>query len=265
MPSQPEEEDASGFAGDEEIEHRTSVAYSALMSDDVNVNEEEPRDVKEKSEEISEESDIIIQAPRRQRSQKARKKARTTAMQVDDLEEGVAPSSTLSSPPSSAEKPQPHPTHPQPPTSSKPSVSSYLPIGVLSIKSSADVSKSTSSSPSTSPFSSAASSSHHLALPPPHTACFKQPLSDQSDSDIEDWGHPGTKGCAAEDIFIWDSAHKERYYQKKFGFTGLMSSHEVTAARHRITLEYLRGLSWVLKYYYQVSFSPSSRVFVERK
>jgi len=50
-----------------------------------------------------------------------------------------------------------------------------------------------------------------------------------------------------DEVRLWEDGFKNRYYSSKFGV-------EVTniAFRHQLGLEYVLGLAWVLKYYYQV-------------
>lgn len=50
-----------------------------------------------------------------------------------------------------------------------------------------------------------------------------------------------------DEVRLWEAGFKDRYYESKFDV-----SSENTAFRYKVALEYVRGLCWVLKYYYQV-------------
>lgn len=52
----------------------------------------------------------------------------------------------------------------------------------------------------------------------------------------------------ADEVRLWEDGFKDRYYSSKFD-----SKPNNVAFRHLLALEYVRGLCWVLKYYYQVS------------
>lgn len=49
-----------------------------------------------------------------------------------------------------------------------------------------------------------------------------------------------------DDVRLWEDGYKERYYESKFGLVAAHMHH-----RFKIALAYVRGLCWVLKYYYQ--------------
>lgn len=51
-----------------------------------------------------------------------------------------------------------------------------------------------------------------------------------------------------DEVRLWESGFKDRYYESKFDVTT-----DNIAFRHKVGLEYVRGLCWVLHYYYQVS------------
>lgn len=51
---------------------------------------------------------------------------------------------------------------------------------------------------------------------------------------------------AHDEVRLWESGFKERYYESKFDV-----SPENIQFRQTVALEYVRGLCWVLKYYYQ--------------
>lgn len=50
-----------------------------------------------------------------------------------------------------------------------------------------------------------------------------------------------------DEVRLWEEGFKDRYYESKFDV-----SSENTGFRYKVALEYVRGLCWVLKYYYQV-------------
>lgn len=51
---------------------------------------------------------------------------------------------------------------------------------------------------------------------------------------------------AHDEVRLWETGFKERYYESKFDV-----SPENLQFRQTVALEYVRGLCWVLKYYYQ--------------
>lgn len=52
-----------------------------------------------------------------------------------------------------------------------------------------------------------------------------------------------------DEVRLWESGFKDRYYESKFD----VAKDNITF-RHKVGLEYVRGLCWVLHYYYQVSY-----------
>lgn len=50
------------------------------------------------------------------------------------------------------------------------------------------------------------------------------------------------------DAYLWKEGHKKRYYESKFAV-----GPDDIDFRTKITTEYVRGLCWVLQYYYQVN------------
>ena len=66
----------------------------------------------------------------------------------------------------------------------------------------------------------------------------KRPAPDD-DSDEEQPVH--------DEVRLWESGFKDRYYESKFDV-----SAENVGFRQKVALEYIRGLCWVLHYYYQV-------------
>ena len=46
---------------------------------------------------------------------------------------------------------------------------------------------------------------------------------------------------------LWEEGFKERYYESKFG----VGPNDIEF-RSKVATEYVRGLCWVLQYYYQV-------------
>lgn len=57
-----------------------------------------------------------------------------------------------------------------------------------------------------------------------------------------------------DEVRLWESGFKDRYYESKFD----VSSDNI-GFRQKVALEYVRGLCWVLCYYYQVGVCPSFR------
>ena len=64
----------------------------------------------------------------------------------------------------------------------------------------------------------------------------------ENDDDVDDFNH--------DKVRLWEDGYKERYYENKFGVHP--SDEEF---RSKVATEYVRGLSWVLQYYYQVSLA----------
>lgn len=54
-----------------------------------------------------------------------------------------------------------------------------------------------------------------------------------------------------DEVRLWESGWKERYYQAKFGV-----SEGDAEFRRKVAWAYAEGLCWVLKYYYQVFLFP---------
>jgi 5'-3' exoribonuclease 2 len=50
-----------------------------------------------------------------------------------------------------------------------------------------------------------------------------------------------------DEVRLWEDGFKDRYYESKFDVT--VDNIEF---RHKVAFQYVRGLCWVLKYYYQV-------------
>ncbi len=50
-----------------------------------------------------------------------------------------------------------------------------------------------------------------------------------------------------DEVRLWEAGFKDRYYESKFDV-----SSDNKAFRVKVAVEYVRGLCWVLKYYYQV-------------
>jgi 5'-3' exonuclease len=53
----------------------------------------------------------------------------------------------------------------------------------------------------------------------------------------------------SDEVRLWEDGFKDRYYSSKFD-----SKPKNLSFRIKLAHEYVRGLSWVLQYYYQVSF-----------
>ncbi|XP_073960993.1 5'-3' exoribonuclease 2 homolog [Choristoneura fumiferana] len=51
---------------------------------------------------------------------------------------------------------------------------------------------------------------------------------------------------AHDEVRLWEEGFKERYYESKFEV-----ARDNLAFRYRVALQYVRGLCWVLRYYYQ--------------
>ena len=62
----------------------------------------------------------------------------------------------------------------------------------------------------------------------------------EDDDAVDDFSH--------DEVRLWEDGFKERYYESKFAVPP--SDEEF---RSKVALEYVRGLCWVLQYYYQVS------------
>lgn len=52
-----------------------------------------------------------------------------------------------------------------------------------------------------------------------------------------------------DEVRLWESGFKDRYYESKFDVCS-----DDKGFRQKVALEYIKGLCWVLKYYYQVNF-----------
>lgn len=65
---------------------------------------------------------------------------------------------------------------------------------------------------------------------------IKRKLADEEE---DDFSH--------DEVRLWEDGFKERYYESKFA----VSPHD-EAFRSKVACEYVRGLCWVLQYYYQV-------------
>ena len=50
-----------------------------------------------------------------------------------------------------------------------------------------------------------------------------------------------------DEVRLWEDGFKDRYYESKFD----VASSNIEF-RHRVAFQYVRGLCWVLQYYYQV-------------
>lgn len=57
-----------------------------------------------------------------------------------------------------------------------------------------------------------------------------------------------------DEVRLWESGFKERYYESKFDVTSDNANF-----RRKVALEYVKGLCWVLKYYYQVRVNGKNR------
>ncbi|CAG2053535.1 unnamed protein product [Timema podura] len=64
--------------------------------------------------------------------------------------------------------------------------------------------------------------------------------SQDPDSDEETVNH--------DEVRLWEDGFKDRYYESKFDVDPSNSTF-----RHKLAMEYVRGLCWVLRYYYQLS------------
>ena len=61
----------------------------------------------------------------------------------------------------------------------------------------------------------------------------------EDDDDDEDFSH--------DEVRLWEDGFKERYYESKFAVAPTDEEF-----RSKVANEYVRGLCWVLQYYYQV-------------
>ncbi len=61
----------------------------------------------------------------------------------------------------------------------------------------------------------------------------------REDDDEDDFSH--------DEVRLWEDGFKERYYESKFAVPPTDEDF-----RSKVALEYVRGLCWVLQYYYQV-------------
>lgn len=61
----------------------------------------------------------------------------------------------------------------------------------------------------------------------------------RDDDDDDDFSH--------DEVRLWEDGFKERYYESKFAVPPTDEEF-----RSKVALEYVRGLCWVLQYYYQV-------------
>lgn len=52
-----------------------------------------------------------------------------------------------------------------------------------------------------------------------------------------------------DEVRLWEAGFKDRYYESKFDVTS-----DNVEFRYKVALEYVRGLCWVLQYYYQVQY-----------
>ena len=59
------------------------------------------------------------------------------------------------------------------------------------------------------------------------------------DDEEEDFSH--------DEVRLWEDGFKERYYESKFAVAPTDEEF-----RFKVACEYVRGLCWVLQYYYQV-------------
>jgi len=66
----------------------------------------------------------------------------------------------------------------------------------------------------------------------------KRPHEEVEDEEEEEVSH--------DEVRLWEDGFKDRYYESKFDV-----SKENIGFRHKVASEYVRGLCWVLKYYYQ--------------
>lgn len=62
----------------------------------------------------------------------------------------------------------------------------------------------------------------------------------KDDDDDDDFSH--------DEVRLWEDGFKERYYESKFAVPPTDEDF-----RSKVALEYVRGLCWVLQYYYQVN------------
>lgn len=70
---------------------------------------------------------------------------------------------------------------------------------------------------------------------------------DESDNKAEEKGEPEEEDPDANDeVRLWEPGFKDRYYESKFDV-----GPENKQFRYSVALQYVRGLCWVLKYYYQ--------------
>lgn len=65
----------------------------------------------------------------------------------------------------------------------------------------------------------------------------------RDDDEEDDFSH--------DEVRLWEDGFKERYYESKFAV-----SPTDEGFRSKVALEYVRGLCWVLQYYYQVIQPP---------
>lgn len=61
----------------------------------------------------------------------------------------------------------------------------------------------------------------------------------REDDDEDDFSH--------DEVRLWEDGFKDRYYESKFAVSPTDEEF-----RSKVALEYVRGLCWVLQYYYQV-------------
>ena len=61
----------------------------------------------------------------------------------------------------------------------------------------------------------------------------------EDDDDDDDFSH--------DEVRLWEDGFKDRYYESKFAVSP--TDHKF---RSKVAAEYVRGLCWVLQYYYQV-------------
>lgn len=52
-----------------------------------------------------------------------------------------------------------------------------------------------------------------------------------------------------DEVRLWEAGFKDRYYESKFDV-----SADNKAFRQKVGLEYVKGLCWVLHYYFQVNY-----------
>ena len=81
----------------------------------------------------------------------------------------------------------------------------------------------------------------------PHGGGVKRKRDDDED---DDFSH--------DEVRLWEDGFKERYYESKFAVPPTD-----TKFRSKVALEYVRGLCWVLQYYYQVIQFSFSFVLVK--